>query len=52
MTLIERIHEVHVKRAIHDEACCLCVAAARRIEAKRPAWFANLRAKDYTRGAA
>lgn len=52
MTLIERIHEVHNAKGIHDEACCLCVAETRRREAQRPAWFANLRAKDMTRGVA
>ena len=52
MTLIERIHQVHRLKGIHDEACALCVEQRRRTEAKRPAWFARLSAKDMTRGAA
>lgn len=43
--LIVRIHGVHAKRGIVDLTCCLCVEAVRRHE-QRPAWFANLRAKE------
>ena len=52
MTLIERIHQVHVKRSIFDITCALCVEQRRRHDAKRPAWFAHLTAKDTTGSAA
>ena len=52
MTLIERIHQVHVKRSIFDISCALCVEQRRRHAARRPAWFRNLTAKDMTPGSA
>lgn len=46
--LIVRIHEKHTKDRLTDLTCCLCVEAVRRAERRRPSWFANLTAKDYT----
>ena len=43
MTLIERLHEQHVRKAIHDPACLLCVEAAAKAARQRPAWVGHPR---------
>ena len=48
MFLIERIHQTHLAKRIHDETCALCVELRQRQSKARPAWFRNLTAKEMT----